>query len=419
MYLLFREKKKRHWKVFPSVLLFLTFLLIPVFTSAAEPEDIPGNIHIGQLKIHPDLSVKEGYTDNIFREADSEKGSAITTVSPGILFQLPIKRHFLQMDYRADLIEASKHHDVYDTDSHFANLLLNLDFNRLNLLMGDNWAKDSTPPDFENDTRNDYYQNRAFFEASYRLPGRYKVKAFYTNEFRDFDDYREIGQSNPELDNYMQNETGVALYYRFLPLTSVLLEYAFTTINNKDINLPDTDSDSHRIWLGLSWEPTAKINGAIKGGYVTRDYDEAGDDWDGFGMEGDLKYNYSSFTSFSFKGFRKLLDASVTQMAPGGVAGDYGTYYVSTGGILSASRKLNYKLSASAEISYFHDDYQERGAMPDERRDDRVGFGVGLDYRIQDWLGCGLKYNYEDNDSNVEAEEYRENRVFATISLIF
>lgn len=417
--LLFRRNGKGYRRVSPLVLAFLILLFVPSFTSAVEPKDIPGNIHIGRLKIHPSLNVKEEYTDNIFREADSEKGSAITTVSPGILFQLPIRKHFLQVDYHADVIRSSKYHDAYETDNHFANLLLNLDFNRLNILMGDNVARDSTPPDFENDIRNDYWQNRAFFEASYKLPGRYKVKAFYSNEFRDFDDYFKAGQSNPELDNYKQNEAGAALYYRFLPLTSVLFEYAFTHISNEDLNLPDTDSESHRFWLGLAWEPTAKINGSIKGGYVTRDYEEAGEDWDGFGMEGNIEYKYSSRTSFNLKGFRKLLDSSVTQMAPGGKAGDYGTYYVSTGGGLSARHKLSHKLAVLADASYFHDDYKEKGNMPDKRNDDRVGFGGGLDYQIQDWLGFRLKYNYEDNDSNIDAEDARENRVMGTISLVF
>ena len=417
--LLFRRNGKGYRRVSPLVLAFLILLFVPSFTSAVEPEDIPGNIHIGRLKIHPSLNVKEEYTDNIFREAGSEKGSAITTVSPGILFQLPIRKHFLQVDYHADLIKSSKYHDAYDTDSHFANLLLNLDFNRLNILLGNNWAKDSTPPDFENDIRNDYYQNRAFFEASYKLPGRYKVKVFYSNEFRDFDDYRKVGQPNPEYDNYKQNEAGVALYYRFLPLTSVLFEYAFTTISNEEIDLPDTDSDSHRFWLGLAWEPTAKINGSIKGGYVTRDYKEAGENWDGFGMEGNIEYKYSSLTSFNLKGFRKLLESSVTRMAPGGKAGDYGTYYVSTGGALSASHKLSHKLAVLADVSYFNDHYKEKGTVGKRRDDDRVGFGVGLDYQIQKWLGFRLKYNYENNDSNIESEDAQENRVMGIISLVF
>ena len=130
MKLLFREKKMRYLEISFAFFVFLGFLLISSFASAVELKKIPGNIHIGQLKVHPGLSVREEYTDNLFHEYCAEKGSSITTVSPGIVFQLPFQRHFLQMDYRVDLIEAERYHRQYDTDSHFANLILNLNFNK-------------------------------------------------------------------------------------------------------------------------------------------------------------------------------------------------------------------------------------------------------------------------------------------------
>jgi len=412
MSLFFEEKSYRSW--FPKVLMFFVFLLITSPTPAIETADLPGNIHIGPLKIHPNLSIKEEYNDNIFREASGESGSALTTVSPGILLQLPFQRHFLQVDYRADIIEAERFHRVYDTDSHFANILLDLDFNRLGLLLGDNWASDSTDPDYKNDIRNNYYQNRFFVDATYKLPGRYKLKGFYRNEFRDFDSFRRPGQFNPELDNYMQNEAGVNLFYRFLPLTSVLLEYGFTHTNNTDKGLPTTDSDAQRFWLGLKWEATAKLAGIIKGGFVSRDYDGPSDDWDGFGMEANLEYKISPYYFLSFKGFIKVLETSVTEEE-----GWYGTYYVSTGGSISLAHVFNHKLSAFAEVSYFNDDYRESGLIGKKRDDDRIGFGLGVDYQIQDWLGCKLSYHYVDNDSNIEVEDYRENLITGTLELTF
>ena len=136
-------KRKRHYYWVTSFLVFLTFLFIPSHISAIELKDIPGNIHIGPLKIHPGLSIKGEYTDNIFHEASGESGSSITTLSPGIVLQLPYQRHFLEIDYRADIIEASRFHRVYDTDSHFADIMLKLGFKRLNIIAGNNWKSDS------------------------------------------------------------------------------------------------------------------------------------------------------------------------------------------------------------------------------------------------------------------------------------
>ncbi len=120
---------------------------MPTSTDVQKMQNLPGNIHVGPLKIHPGVSVTESYSSNIFKEEDHKRGAWITTASLGIILQLPIRRHFLQLDYHADIIEAERFHKQYDTASHFVNGILNLDFNRLTILAGDNWQSNSTPPD--------------------------------------------------------------------------------------------------------------------------------------------------------------------------------------------------------------------------------------------------------------------------------
>jgi hypothetical protein len=415
---LFQIEDSGNERIFVGFFVLMIFLLIPNVALAGQLQDITGNIHIGRLKIHPTFSVKEEYTDNIFHEANKEKGSSIVRLSPGIAFQFPYQRHFLQLGYHAEIIRADRFSKEFNIEHHLANALLNLDFNKLNLLFADNWARLSTRPDHKDDIRNQYYQNLFSVEASYKLADRYKVTAFYKNFLREFGSYHLPGQDNPEYDNYNQNETGFTIYYRFLPLTSALIEYAFTNRNNKDMELPSTDSESNRIWLGLTWEATAKITGTIKGGYVTRDYDGLSDDWDGFGMEANVKYDFSRYTTFSFTGFRKVLETSVT-VQQAGREGEYGTYYISTGGTFSITHRLSDKFSVHTEATYYKDDYQERGLVGKERDDDRFGCGVGLDYKVWDWLSCYVNYHYNVNDSNVEVEDYRENLVTGGVSFKF
>src|SRR4030042_3256174 len=158
---------KREWrKKTTSVFAFLLLFLVIAFETQAQQiltstddvqtiQDLPGNIHVGPLKIHPGVSVTESYTNNIFKEEDHKRGAWITKVSPGIVLQLPIRRHFLQLDYHAETIEAERFHKKYDTDSHFVNGILDLDFNRLTILAGDNWQSNSTPPNAKLDIRQD------------------------------------------------------------------------------------------------------------------------------------------------------------------------------------------------------------------------------------------------------------------------
>lgn len=426
-------RSERELNVTVSVLVFLLLFLGSSFQSQAQqmttvPEvqkmqDLPGNIHLGPLKIHPGVSVTESYTSNIFKEEDHKRGALITTVSPGIILQLPIQRHFLQLDYHAEIIEAGRFHKQYDTDSHFVNGILNLDFNRLTILAGDNWQSNSTPPTTKSDIRQDYLQNRAFCDVSYRLANRYKVTGFYRNTSRQFDNFRSPFDPavDPRWDNYMENDMGAGLFYRFLPVTSVLFEYGFTHRNVTDRGLPDTDrdSDSHRYWLGFMWEPTAKIVGTIKGGYYERNYDGRGS-WSGFAMEGDLKYKLTSYDTFTLKGFRTPLETSVTEAhTPGFAPGRYGTYYISTGGTFAYNHRFTYKISSIADVSFFNDDYREKGSLGKKREDDRFAAGIGALYQIQDWLALKLGYRYTNSDSNADDESYQENLFLGTLSLTF
>jgi uncharacterized protein (PEP-CTERM system associated) len=90
---------------------------------------------------------------------------------------------------------------------------------------------------------------------------------------------------------------------------------------------------------------------------------------------------------------------------------------------LSVDHKLTHKITASADVSYWNDDYQEKGKIQQtqhkKRDDDRYGFGVGVDYQVQDWLGCEVSYSYVDNDSNFDYEDYRTNIIAGKISLAF
>ena len=406
----------------------VTFIVLGFSLSvyAIEIKDIPGNIHIGNLRIHPYAKAYMSYTDNIFHEADSEKGSMIYKIEPGVRLQWPILQHFVQVDYHAKIERAERFHKEYDTEDHYLNALINLDFNRFNIFLVDRWQRAANFPDYQGDIRDQYYQNQFVGEVSYKLANRYKIKVFYMNEFINYGNYKSRPNAyDPELDNYWKNEYGFDLYYRILPLTSILIEYAYTDINNKDLNLPETDSENHRIWAGIKWEATAKITGVIKGGYTKREYDGPSDDWDGFGLKADIVYKFSKFTRFSLQSFRQPIDTTVTTatMTPQGirVSADYGTYYISSGVTFSVIQEFPrfHGLSARASFSYTNDDYQEKGMFAEERDDDRFRYSIGVEYKPQKWMSCGISYFYETNESNFDVEDYRENMVTAHISLTF
>jgi hypothetical protein len=401
-----------HFSRMIGLCLVVTLVFAPTGVSSQELE---GGVELGPWKVRPSLSVKEQHTDNVFLESGDEKDDWITTVTPGLDFELPFWDHLFQLAYRADLIYYADY-DEYDTDDHLASALLKFDFPvGVQVKCADEFISSSTPPDWEDDVRNDFYYNSASLEASYGISELYKVQLKYTNRFKDYESMPygpgHKMEYDPELDNFTENDVSATFFYQFSPLTSLLLEYGFSHINNEDKGLASTDSDSQRFWAGVKWEATALVSGTIKGGYYERDY-EVPDDWSGFALLGDLTYRMTPFTTFTLALSREAKETSVTAEE-----GAYGTYYISTGGRLSVTHLFPNRLSASAHISYRNDDYREKGYVGIKREDDRIGAGCGIDYAIQDWLGCGLSFAFVDNDSNFEFEDYRENRVTAHITL--
>jgi len=398
-----------------GLLCLLTGVLIlvispsPAFAQLAIKE-LPGNIHLGPVRIHPQFSVKEVYTDNYFLEDTNKKENWITVLTPGITLQLPfMRRHIFQFDYHADIFK-NINFSRYDTEDHNASGLFNFNFPwGLELTIGDQFIKSATPPDFEGDTQDDYYYNIGMAEAAYRFAERYKVKLVYRNAFQDF--WTEAA----EVDNYKRNEVSAGIYYRFLPKTSVLVEYTFYRMDNEKRDPLSTDNDNHQIWVGLEWEPGAKIKGGIKGGYIHRRYDELGSgrNESNFGMRGDLTYLIGKSTTLNAVATREIIQTLVT-------AGEefYGSHYIRTGGTLSLNHNFTSKIAANVAGFYYNDDYRERGAFSEKRMDNRYGGSAGIGYQFRDWLGFRVNYRYTENASNFDVEEYRENRVFIQVYLV-
>jgi hypothetical protein len=368
---------------------------------------------LGPLRLKPALSVKEEYTDNFFQEKSNEKDDYMTTVSPGLMLQLPMGKHLFQVDYHADIIYLSEY-DKYDTNEHFADTVLDLNFpGGLSAKFANNYSSTSNPPTYDGDRRKKYYQNDSSGEISYKSADRYKVDVKYGHTVKRMEEEAD------ETDSFDEDKGEITFSYRILPKTSILLEYGLSHVDNEDKGATSTDNNNQKIWLGISWDPTAKLNGTIKGGYITKDYEEAAfkNRYD-YGMLIDLSFNKSEYTSIKLTGSRRIVETAVTLEQA-----DYGPEYVSTGGSLSFNHKFTRKVGTVIDLSYTLDEYLEEGTLgtPEgkKRKDTLFSGGIALNFKIQKWLGFDLGYKYNKKDSNFDTNDYKENRVMAKISIVF
>ena len=411
----------RHGAIRSGLALVFVLCLVPQLAFAqfealrVEAKDLPGKIRVGPVRVHPYVGVKGTYTDNFFLTDSNEEEDWIGVFVPGITVHVPYKdRHLLELDYHAEII---RHSDFthYDREDHHASGLLEFKFPwGLDLKLADRYKQSATPPDFEGDTKDTYHYNDALIEAAYRLADRYTVKVNYRNVIKDF------FASENEDDNFVRNGGSVGLYYRIFPKTNILAEYTYYHMDNEGVGPLSTDNDNHHAWAGLEWEPGAKIKGGIKGGYTARRYDELGTDEDVFGIEGDLTYLLSSFTSFHLQLERQIIQTEATR-------GEsiYGTHYIRTGGKLGVTYKFPFfsrgmhDLSTTLEGFYYNGDYRERGTAGRKRDDDVYGGSAQLKYTFWERLAVIVRYRYQRNDSNFDIEEHKENRVYAEMFLVF
>jgi hypothetical protein len=282
--------------------------------------------------------------------------------------------------------------------------------------VSDRYTKSRTPPDFEGDTKDDYHYNDFVIEGAYHLGSRYKVVAGYRNVLKEFFKDRN------EDDNFIRNGGYGALYYRIMPKTHVFAEYTYYQMDNEDPGRVSTDNENHQIWAGVEWEPRAKIKGIVKGGYSARRYDkdEVGEDEDTFGAEGDLTYSMSNYTDFHLQVERQFVQSEVTREE-----GPYGAHYIRTGGELGMTYRFPFwsrgmhEFEGTAAGFYYNEDWRPKQVVAREREDDNYGGKAEFSYTYWERLSFSLGYRYENNESNIDVEDYTENRVYGQVSLVF
>ncbi len=383
-------------------------------TKTVEPPFAPGReggVRLGPLRVHAGVAISETYTDNYFLDPDSRRSEWITAVSPTAVLHLPIGRHSVDMEYRSDFFINAKYNE-YNTDNHLVHPHFTLDFpGGLMIKGGHMFAVLSNPPTVPGDTLKRFYDNVSNLGAEYRFSDRYSVAALYAHGFH------RMEKDQFSVDDSDRDDVTLNLNYRVLPKTSVFLEGGWTRTTYPSRGLLNSDNDLYRVWIGARTTPAAKIVGSLKGGwsYKTFDDEQAGAPVSTYGVEGNLSYELTPRTRFSLILFRRIEDTQFTTTR--NVA--FGSSYTATGGALEARQLFPPRLSAYIMVGLEHDQYSEQGLFGEKRMDTLVQAGLGLDYRFMRWLTLGLNYKFTNNDSNIEGEGYRENRVMAYASAGF
>ncbi|MFZ3073234.1 MAG: outer membrane beta-barrel protein [Thermodesulfobacteriota bacterium] len=388
----------------PGAALFLVFSFLFVDLATAE-----GNIHAGPLKIHPYISVKEEYNTNIYATVNDREDDFITSVKPGLRLELPIRRHSLLLDYNVTDINYEEHHGENSTDQYGIGALDLRLGERLGLRLMDVYNKGHEPRGSSSTGSIERFKNNtAGATVFYALMDVSKVELNYA-----FTNWIFVTDANAfrERDEHL---VSAYFYYKFLPKTSVFIEYD-NKMADFELAASPLDNTVNSGYLGLKWEISESSTGIVKGGYSWKNFDEdVIEDYNTWTASANLTHEFTSSTSVMLNAARTVNETNLNFPV-------LMRYFVTTGGYAELKQAILKKFYAKINGSFGQDVYSDEQIVTsgelERRKDNTTSGGAGIGYDIQDWLKLAVDYTYKVRNSNLDSVEYITNATVFTVKI--
>lgn len=404
--------------------------------------------------IHPYLSLKGEWTDNLYNVNVDEVSNLLTVASPGIWvgfpamqeipvslsphntaiggtrFSVPGSSSFDRfqayllggLDYKYYAQEPDLNYTAWRLEGLFQyNLPADISFRIMDRFTRDRDRYDIgsfLPSDFTvvDDTVlrtslpsriRDYYSNQATMTLRYDMTDKYQLLLDYTHFYLDYDE-----EVNAWLDR-LDNRYAFSLKYNYSPKTSIFLEYNFADIRYNTDNL--NNSDNTFYYGGLTWKGTAKTSLMAKGGYQLKKYTAADRrENDAFSMELDFSYLITDKTKITLDLYKALEETdSITSSGK--------DTFVTR---LRYNQNFSLRLRGSVEFWYEISQYEqfdrpEFEEIVDDRRDDRFLVRPAVQYLFRDWLVTEMAYSFENRDSSDNFFDFTTHTLYLTLSASF
>ncbi len=281
----------------------------------------------------------------------------------------------------------------------------------------DVFAQTEDPRPEELQLRAGHIFNNAYSSIGYEFPAkRLSIDLSYSMGYLKYDQ-----DANSSLNRKDDTLTG-SIFYRFLPKSSVLVEYSLGILDYFDTDSSTSpNSTSHSVNAGLKWDPTAKLSGILKGGLKWRYYDNnidpLGNEYENVRListSGDLNFRATGSSLINLNMLRSIEETSYRGNPLTGYSA--GNHYFRTGGSVGLRQGIGRSLSFDVKAEYKNDSYDSIEASKTGRVDDIIGGEAGLDLNVNKWFTARLNYFRSDADSNDDARDERHNKVFLTLS---
>ena len=409
----------------------IVFLLICLGLFVWEPSVFAvGNIHIGRVKIHPKLSYKAEYNDNIFYENQNTQSDVIHIITPGVDVSFSGNEgNFLSAGYRLSVARYSDY-DENNYKDHRADFAGGYKTGTgFFLKVWDNYQNTGDPfgsdEEFRLGVQTKRWNNLAKLNAGYEFAEKYSIEGIYRN-FRERYDL-----TADQVRDRTGNTYGAALFYKLTGKTALFGQYLHQKIefDRQDSGLianaalmtvwNSANSQDHEInsyFIGARVIPGGILTGELKLGYSTIEFQNSADvngnpynDDSYFIMEASIDYHPLEKTSLSL-----TIQRSKQVSVSADTAGDVSATYLKTDAGLELTQNFTHRISMNAGLDWSHRDYLDVSPGNPDKYFNLYTAKLGADYLIGSWLTVGLEYQYRDNqasDTQYSTDEYTVNSV--------
>ena len=378
--------------------------------------------------------MSEQYDDNIDLVPDDEEDDWITRVGPGLTLAFLLEETEVRLSYDIYFSYYAKNDEENDVSHSLTltglkgipvaeNVTLDLD-ETFRVSEDPIEVSEQTNSSSTRRTRDRYYRNNAGVRVNYLfgeedflyIGSRHLLLINDGSEYEDSQELRaeagiaywftirhgvsldyEYARADFDVSEDFDKHNGRFTYrYRFSPRVQSNTFYAYDSV---DFDGRQEDYQVHNAGTGLDLEVSENSSLSVSGGYYHRDR-ERSDDNDGF-MGSFLFHRIFARGSLDLEASTGYEEVYIEAENLG-----FTEYY-------RASASLNYQLleRLTANISGFF----QRDEYVDVERDDDTWQGQGvLNYSLLPWLSSSLSYQYRRVESNLQENEYTDNRVTLT-----
>ena len=403
---------------------------------------LSGSSAAAAVTFYPRLSVETSYTDNVDLVPDNEEHDFITTISPGFDLGLTGRKHESTLSYTPSWALYSRFSE-YNEMRHNASLAAMQEITRStrielsnDYVYTEDPAYDTEDPISEVDTtvrrdREPYQSNSTDASLIHQFGPEDSIELGYRYYFLKNDDprYEDSDNQEPRLritywpvanrygietevsytdrsfddsEDYDDTFSRMRLIHRVSRHLDVYLEYAQEWTNYVDDGV---DYTVYNPLAGFTWAASANFSLNASLGYFIQEDDN---DEEESGLSGSLEgiYSWRDRHTLSI-----LADYGYDQSDSGAETLGFTEYY---GVTASLDYQLGRRLFSSFRLAYERNSYTE---VEPERDDDIWRANASLTYQALPWMGVEVGYAFRDLSSDVEINDYTENRAFFRVSL--